>query len=69
VVQKITIYTQEYKKISSRFKDENLTLLEQKFKAIKEKHYSNRQFDFKTKIQTRRSYLLLLLPSIIEIMK
>jgi hypothetical protein len=33
---------EEYKKISSRFRDDNLTLLEQKFNAIK-KHKSNRQ--------------------------
>ena len=49
---------EEYKKISNRFKDENLTLIEQKFKAIKRQNAA--AIDSLTQKQdsnTKRSYL------------
>jgi hypothetical protein len=49
---------QEYKKISSRFKDENLTLLEQKFKAIKRQNTAAiDSLTLKQDSNTKRSYL------------
>ena len=49
---------QEYKKISSRFKDENLTLIEQKFKAIKRQNATAiDSLTLKQDSNTKRSYL------------
>jgi hypothetical protein len=49
---------QEYKKISSRFKDENLTLIEQKFKAIKRQNAAAiDSLTLKQDSNTKRSYL------------
>jgi hypothetical protein len=48
----------EYKKINSRFKDENLTLLEQKFKAIKRQNAKAiDSLTLKQESNTKRSYL------------
>ncbi|MDG2432782.1 DUF4369 domain-containing protein [Flavobacterium sp.] len=48
----------EYKKINSRFKDENLTLLEQKFKAIKRQNAKAiDSLTLKQDSNTKRSYL------------
>jgi hypothetical protein len=49
---------EEYKKISNRFKDENLTLIEQKFKAIKRQNSSAiDSLTLKQDSNTKRSYL------------
>ena len=48
----------EYKQISSRFKDENLTLLEQKFKAMKRQNAKAMDsLTLKQESNTKRSYL------------
>ncbi len=49
---------EEYKKINSRFKDENLTLIEQRFKAIKsENQKAIDSINLKQETNTKRKYL------------